>query len=336
MLANPLHFKTYIVKKGDNPLALLSRGCENAKEMNIPLFRLVESRLSPTLTRYLILDSVKRASDSNLVLTKLTDPYLSENVLNALQELGFYSIDGAWERVSQPCIGTIKELICKFTSLIQKFPKEAEYFQEIVENLQQMRSIDNEKMILKIEKALWPTKLTDIHVPTYIVPIKPFWAMHLFDVGIARQDLFGGTPDLVFSLENVYYRAKKPQVLESPARILWYVSKGDAKYKGTMSIRASSYLDEIHIDKPKALFSKFRRLGVYKWSDILRKVKNDLEQEIMAFRFSYTEVFPKPISRNRLEEIWLKKENKQFHIQSPISISNKRFFHLYKMGIKNE
>jgi hypothetical protein len=52
----------------------------------------------------------------------------------------------------------------------------------------------------------------------------------------------------------------------------------------------------------------------------------------MAFRFSNTEVFTKPISSDELKNIWKSEYRKDFHIQTPISISKELFFRLYKSG----
>jgi hypothetical protein len=167
-----------------------------------------------------------------------------------------------------------------------------------------------------------------------MVPIWTDWAMQLFDFNIASQDLFGGEPSLLLNVENVYYRAASPSPknLAAPARILWYVSKGKDHYQGGMSIRACSYLDEIVIDKPKPIFSRFRRLGVYQWPDVFQVAKENLDQEIMAFRFSHTEVFNNPIGKNELASLWQAETGDNFHIQMPIFIANQLFFRLYKMG----
>jgi hypothetical protein len=101
-----------------------------------------------------------------------------------------------------------------------------------------------------------------------------------------------------------------------------------------MSIRACSYLDEVVIDKPKALFSRFRRLGIYQWEDVFKVAKERLNQEIMTFRFSNTEVFSAPIHKDDLQKIWKEETGGSFHIQGPISIPSQRFFRLYKMGVQ--
>ncbi len=156
--------------------------------------------------------------------------------------------------------------------------------------------------------------------------------MHLFDAGIGSQHLFGGNPNLIFRVENAYYRNSTPRVLSAPGRILWYVSKHTGKYQDTESIRACSYLDDVIIDRPKALFTRFRRLGVYKWDDVFKLAKRDLETKIMGFRFTNTEVLSRPIHKTTLQKVWREQLSKNFHIQCPIRIPEKVFFDLYSMS----
>jgi hypothetical protein len=152
---------------------------------------------------------------------------------------------------------------------------------------------------------------------------------------MASQTLFGSKPNLIFQTENVYYRASRPKILTAPGRVLWYVSKSTGHYQGTMSIRACSYIDEVVIDKPKVLFSRFKRLGVYQWEDIYNVAHSDIEKEIMAFRFSNTELL-NPIHKDDLQQIWKEELGTNFHIQGPIRIPNKMFYRLYMTSISNQ
>jgi hypothetical protein len=72
----------------------------------------------------------------------------------------------------------------------------------------------------EIERMLWPAKISDAEIPTFIVPIRATWAQNLFDEGLANQELFGARPELVLKREQVYYRANQPCGLETPGRIL--------------------------------------------------------------------------------------------------------------------
>jgi hypothetical protein len=138
---------------------------------------------------------------------------------------------------------------------------------------------------------------------------------------------------LIFRLENAYYRSSRPRILEAPARILWYVSEGSGNYQGVKSIKASSYLDEIVIDKPKNLYSRFRRLGVFTWEDVYNVAEHDIDQDVMAFRFSKTELFENPIDLSNLRQIWIEDTGAQFNPVTARQISPELFFRLYRIGI---
>ena len=83
------------------------------------------------------------------------------------------------------------------------------------------------------------------------------------------------------------------------------------------------------------LFSRFKRLGVYTWKDVFKVAKDDIEQEIMAFRFSKTEIFSQPFHRNDLQTLWTQTKGRNFNIQGPLKITNDVFMRIYKSGLRN-
>jgi hypothetical protein len=188
---------------------------------------------------------------------------------------------------------------------------------------------------LELEKTLSPAKFTDFELPCYIIPIRPAWAAQLFDTRLAEQDLFGLPPELGFRLENAYYRARNPQ-LSAPARILWYVSKADGRYRGAGAIRAASYLDEVVVDSPKVLFSRFRRLGIYRWQDLLKLTKEDLSGALMALKFSGTELLGRPILWEEIQTVLQDAIGRRDQLQRPLQITTDTFFRLYTAARQTE
>jgi len=182
---------------------------------------------------------------------------------------------------------------------------------------------------IEIERFLWPAKIVAGALQSFIVPIRPDWAMHLFDYNMASKTLFGADPRLAL---NVYYRASRPYILSAPSRILWYVSQ-DRKYTESMHIRACSYATEVVAAPPKEMFHRFKRLGIYGWDDIKRIVKGNLEKPVMGFTFSHSELFTRPISWKMLQETLHVKDGKQSQIQSPVRISEECFMELYRIGM---
>ncbi len=332
-LVDPHTFEVNIIESAEQPLALVVYSRHNQSELEIPILRVVQGSLSSTLARHLVLRTILTSAKEERILTKITDRYLSNNIIDALQENGFALINQVWVKANLPIVETVKTLSAKLISFGKQFPETDHYFQQLVNVLETARTDNNMQALLQVERSLWPAKIRDIDIPTFIVSIQPQWAMDLFDPNIAKQTLFGADPRLMFNVENVYYRSSRP-MLDAPARILWYVSQRKGDFQGTMSIRACSYLDEVVVDRPKALFSRFKRLGIYKWKDVYQVAKENINQDIMAFRFSNTELFSNPIHRDQLQKIWIKEKNRNFNILSPLRISNELFLHLYEVGFQ--
>ena len=331
-LANPQSFQTEIVRGENTPIALISYNRQDKRILEIPLLRIAQGTLGPTLSRYLLLRAIANASKESRILTKVSDNYLSDGVIDALRENGFFCYNGTWIKANPHLIEQATEIARTLCTYGEHFPELKKYFHTISNLIHLAVSKKSTQVLLRVEKSIWSTKILDLDIPAFIVPIRPIWAMNLFDSKIARQDLFGSKPSLVFNVENVYYRSRRPEVIKAPARILWYVSKGEGGYQGIQSVKACSYIDEVIIDKPKSLFARFRRLGVYEWRDVFEVANNDLDREIMAFRFSNTELFDSPISLSDLRHIWIEESGRKFHLQTPRTISTRTFYRLYKLG----
>ncbi|KUJ68669.1 hypothetical protein ACZ90_17480 [Streptomyces albus subsp. albus] len=144
------------------------------------------------------------------------------------------------------------------------------------------------------ERVWWPAKLIDTALPSFIAPIKPRWSTELFDVPamlVPRDDVLG------ISREHVYYRSSGHRGESVPARILWYVSEGTSGQQGKMVIGCSR-LDEVVIDGPDTLFSRFEHLGVYGHAEV--RAAADVSGKAMALKFSDTEIFPVQVTHARV------------------------------------
>lgn len=175
-----------------------------------------------------------------------------------------------------------------------------------------------------IETQLWPVKVQGSDLPTFVVPIQPRWALHLFDEELAAEQLFGADTRLAINTEAVYYRSAQPCGLVAPARILWYVSQGP------MTIRATSMLDEVVIEPVKDVFRRFQRLGVYQWHDIFELAKSDIANSIMALRFSHTEMFERPVRLDTIRQILHEEMGTQPTLQSPVRVPTAAFERIFR------
>jgi hypothetical protein len=187
-------------------------------------------------------------------------------------------------------------------------------------------------LMLELERKLWPLKITDITIPTYIIPIRPLWAAQLFDFHLANVSLFGAAESLAWSRENIYYRSINPVSEKAPARILWYVSSEEKVIGRSRGITATSYLDEVYVDRAKEIFRKYKRFGVYEWKDIYNLSGGAILSEIKALKFSDTEVFENIIDLDRINEIMLKNHRPKNTFASPVEVSNVIFKEIYETG----
>jgi hypothetical protein len=157
----------------------------------------------------------------------------------------------------------------------------------------------------------------------------------MFDHGLAELTLFGANPNLVLNCENIYYRAARPAVMTAPARVLWYVSD-DAAYPQSKAVRACSLVEEVVVGKPKDLFRRFRRIGVYEWKDIYALAECDIDTDIMAFRFTKTQPLRRPIPWARLQDILRRETGRANPLLSPVLIPEGCFLQIYRQGMSDD
>ena len=169
-----------------------------------------------------------------------------------------------------------------------------------------------------------PVAFTDVEETSFIIPIKPDYAMSLFDRKKAGGDLFGGKSQILMRWENVYYRASTLyRMLRAPGRLLWYESHPE------QAISACSHLRSVEVGTPKTLFRRYRKLGALDWSDVERMCHGDLNRKIMALEFSHTFAFPRRITLDDLRKM----EGRQHvPLQAPRRIENDLFLRIMNEG----
>jgi len=180
-----------------------------------------------------------------------------------------------------------------------------------------------------MEEFFWPLKISDASIPTYLISIKPYWAMQLFDEDIANQYLLGADVSRFFSMENVYYSNKVNFHPQCGARILWYVTQSKNKNESHIGgyIKACSRLIDSRVDTAKALYDEFQRLGIYDWNLLMKQTGNNPFLKIRSYRFYQTELFRNPIVLDQLQKYGIKQAP-----QSPISLTQAQFLSIYRSG----
>ena len=320
-LSSPKKFELQIISLKSQELAFIIFDRSESDSLKIPVFRFLNSNLKNTLSKHLLYKAISLSTKENRNKIEISEKLIDSDIENSVIETKFLKTNNRWLKINLEGIVNIKN-IDNLTNILPQ----AETIISKIKN-----SYDSPFLVnYNIERHFSPLKVKELNIPTYIIPIKPNWSEKLFDDKSNEElALFESNYEILLNRENVYYRSSLPKVLESPARILWYVSENKStKNKGF--IRASSYIDEIFIDKPKKLFKQFEQLGVYKWEHISKTAKN--KKEIMAFIFSDTELFKKPISLKNVSTIYKNIEEKKFMAVTPIKIKTETYLALYKSG----
>lgn len=312
-LAEPFRFHPFQVTDRDG--SILAAYVTDRKEGidEVPLFRVGDKKRAGTLARTMLAGIVRDAVSAGSRAVFITDRKADRSACN---DLGFMNVEGGWLKLVLTGWHTIDEIT-------QSVTWQDAAIDRLKESLEAART--DASIASDVEHLLWPAKLADAPIPCFVVPIQRRFAEQLFDVRLASQSLIGRDVDLALNVESAYYRAARPGVLTAPSRVLWYVSKCD-KYQGTMSIRACSRLVEVVRGRPKLLYKKLERLGVFGWRDV-EGVAKGKDTDIMAFRFDDSEAL-RPTKRQHALTL-LKAHGIKTSFQSPVAIPADAFGQLY-------
>ncbi|OPY17079.1 MAG: hypothetical protein A4E74_01522 [Syntrophus sp. PtaB.Bin075] len=328
-MAQPDKYEIQLCKNNENkPISLLIYDRSETNELSVPFLRVARTPLHSTIYRYLLCRAIDVSMIEKRSICKISKTNMNYDLEEALRELCFIESESDWIKISLSYLGTSSNLIPNLTQLKAEIPYLDGIIDDFLSAISTAINLNDTVELAEIERRLWPAKILDAGNFNYIIPIKPNWAQHLFDSGLAEQTLWGAKEELALRLENVYYRSCRPSKIAVPSRILWYVTE-DRGYVGSKSIRACSILDEVTIGPACDLYSRFRRLGIYQWHDVLKTAKNNSENHIMALRFSNTELFPKPVKLETMREIFKQSEGHDPVLQSPMFISERCFADIY-------
>ena len=315
-LINKREGKLYVFKRHGDTIAFYGI-TEKKNSTDIELLRISDKDICNALFFQIISEILKRNLKSEKTQIVFREKYITEKQKDILEKFGFVLQNNLYVKYVYNII----------------VAKEDEILSDIIHQSYPSITVgDNDRLLLAVERTLFPLKIKGLNIPTYIVPIMPYWAGQLFDLTIAGEDLFGANPEKLWSFENVYYRHTKPITEKCPGRILWYVSGKDKHYSHAKSIVASSYLTEVMTGKPKDLFHVNRRYGIYEWKDIYDLCDGDINIDIRALKFCHTEVFEHPIPYTRIKEIFIANGRKKNTFASPVEINDTTYFQLYQLG----
>ncbi|MGG6237776.1 GNAT family N-acetyltransferase [Nodosilinea sp. AN01ver1] len=333
VLSNSERFECFTVgRRGEEPIALIAYDRENINELVVPIFRFRKTKLTSTILRHCIFDCFSKSAKEGRNFTTITEKRLSSQTITALNQDYFIETSSGWIRANPNIVGSSEQISIHLSHLCNSKNSKYACFMSLAQPLTDKDYLNNSNLAANIERIFYPAKISDVEIPSFIIPIQSWWAKDLFDKELAEEILWGAKEDLALKREVVYYRAKKaPKTLKAPGRILWYVSKtGGGGSQATLgAIRACSRLDEIIIGKPIDLHKKYRRLGVYNFKNVLETARNNFNRDIMAMKFSDTELFDKPVELGEIENIL----GRKVAVRAPYKLTSEEFISLYNYGI---
>ena len=311
-LVNALHHEVEVLYEGNDPVVLRVLAYTSPKALTVLLGRVATSRDRSLWGRFLISDVVYKALRMNRDLVRIESTALPSGLLQGLSEMGF----------TRSRDGFVRFCLAEYRDREGMLSEAADQCPECVDNFRNMTE-------LELEHSFSPL-MSSADRNCFVIPIRPGYALNLFDRVQSAYDLFGGNPNVLLLWSNVYYRAATlRRMLRGPGRILWYVSGGPRE------IVAVSHLDEVVVDTPKELFRRFKRYGTLEWRDLYRMCGGDISRQLMALRFSHTFPFRTRIS---LEKIWaaFDEDGVGRSLQSPRVIPLQTFRRLFELGYPEE
>lgn len=324
-LSHPKTFDVQVVSDYTNaPVALGVMDRTTPNSLSVPVLRRARHPLAATLMRNFLRACLDSAATEGRGIVTVSEKGLSSGDAEVLREFGFIACGETWAKLTLRVVGGLEHVSSAISGLAVA-PHLDSAKQAALDSAAAAFELNEPTATAAVERQLWPAKVIGTDVPAFIVSIRPEWAQHFFDVELGSQLLIGLREDLHLGVEGVYYRSPENNNLTAPGRILWYVSKGDGD--GSMSIKACSQLEDVVVGKPKELFRRFQRLGVYEWRDVFAAAKNDISNDIIAFRFRMTERFKNAVDTNALSALDIRGP-----FMSPRRITETQFAAIYRAG----
>jgi predicted nucleic acid-binding protein len=291
----------------------------SGEEVRIPLLRLRRVPTAHTLARHILFRCKLIALSSGAKRVLVSEPFLTPALSSAMSAERYVRSADAWEVQADRFVGSLTGFRARLRQRSLNVPTWLKT--ESPPDLVNLRGIE-------IERQYWPAKILDAPLDTFVIPIKPAYAEALYDLELAKQTLFYRDRQLGLSREHVYYRNPKGTGgLSAPARILWYVTSRP-RTAGTKQIVACSRLEEVSVGPPRALYQRFRHLGIYRLTDVLEASPKG---EVMALRFTDTELFSNRVGLGALERM-ARAEGHGLFLQGPWKVSRSIFESIYRQG----
>lgn len=309
----PRWARTVLRNPDDKPIAFYATS-EAGEELVVSILRFASGRLEQTTTRQILFQIRDQARRTGRSTVRITEPRLADETKRILREEGFLRVQDQWVALvigacdNAQAVDAVVASTGRLTGL--RLPA-------LQPGLSAVVAAD-------LERTMWPAKITDSLLPTYVLPIRPAFSADLFGIPRAmtpRPNMIG------LSREHVYYRAPTPRT-RAPARLIWYATDAP-RGGGVAAAIGCSRLDESLTDKPTALFQRFRHLGVWHLDQVTQAAAKAGKAE--ALRFADTEIFERAVPLRRLQKL-AADHGQTLALRSPQKITQDLFTAIYQEG----
>lgn len=245
-------------------------------ELRVPLLRVYRGARASTVSLQLARYLRRTAVGLGLQRITVTDHHLSGSAKVSLIEDGFF------QEGNELTASVIADAMPVSDSIVQGLLD------------------DGTEAIANVERRYWPLVVLASGIPSFIVPIQPRFAEHLF--GYSNAAMFHTRKlGLGLSREHVYFYASGgTRIPDSPSRLLWYVT-----HDRTDSVRqlvARSTTVESRKLRPKDAHALYGHLGTLR----LREIESVAGKDgfVYAVRFRDSEILEVPLGRPQLRPLF--------------------------------
>lgn len=283
----------------------------------VELLRVRHPSLAATLATHLVAALRAQASSAQVSLILINDEHLTPEIRDAAAQDGY-------RRTTRGLLGltlkggrTHSELVAELEALTDEHPDLCSATKPLLTALDSLSRNPHQHMIAAaLEHQLRPVRMRDSALPCLLVPIKPQWSSDLFGV---PAHMYLRPDGLGLGIEHVYYRSPSFACERAPARILWYVSQSGSE--GGF-VAACSQLVEASTMPYRQAWRRFRRLGIYSWSDVIKAA--DSEGRVRALRVIDSQVLPAPVPLSQLR-VLARHHGQTLVLRSPQQISSELY-----------
>jgi len=325
--------KRYVVEvlsdSGSKPIGLTVVDISNPPIREIIVLRAIAGPMAVLMATHLIWRQVIDASKETFSLVRFVDGFSPSSTREALAAIGFIEDKYVWNKATVGTLGEQDEILSLLARKVALGTCPIGIL-SMATDLLGAPPILRQSAMHKLEKLIWPAKVSSSGIPSFVVPIQPRWAQELFDSRASAKMIFGADFTRLLSFENVYYRSAHQKVPYPLSRVLWYVSSGKQSDRSKV-ICGSSLINEVAVGTPRRLFRSFERFGVYRLDD-LYEIQPRTAGSLMAFTFSHTSLFPRAVPYREAREYLLRSTGKDHHFQSPVLLNEQAWLGLYSLG----